>query len=55
MIAKFRTIIRPSLVVILAAKNEYRWQKCGEQAEKAHLVKFGEFVRNIKFVTHTPQ
>jgi len=53
MIVKFRIIIPFYLVVILAAKNDCRRQKCREQAEKAHLVKVGEFVRNIKFGTHT--
>jgi hypothetical protein len=53
MIVKFRKITRFHLVVILAAKNDCRRQECGEQAEKANLVKVGEFVRNIKFGTHT--
>ena len=59
MIVKFCTIVRFYLVVILAAKNDCMRQKCGEQAEKKHLVKVGEFVLNIKFGkhthTHTPQ
>jgi hypothetical protein len=52
-IVEFLTIIRLYLVVILAAKNDCRRRKCGEQAEKEHLVKVGEFVRNIKFGTQT--
>ena len=53
MIVKFRTTIRFYLVVILAAKNDCRRQKCGEQAEKGHLVKFGYFVRNTIYGRHT--